>query len=371
MDQHRKGKGTVLKGGLLTLVATTVLLGLYYFYPSDGHQNGTVTRPMAASSPGLENGTATRQTTTTGPASVAAQGKVETLPGLHVKVSSEIAARVARSFFKEGDSVEKGALLAQLENRDIEAKLKEAETELAVAKAKQKEIAAGSRREEIDRATARLAATLSEKNLAESNVVRYRQLFEEGMVTKAGLDEKETALQTAAARVREAEEEKHLLEEGPRKETLALQEETVRRAEATVQYYRELLKKTILHAPISGKITRKYIEEGEMSDPDKTPMLAIADPGQIRVNAEIDETDIGKIGLGDPAEITSDAYPGKVFKGKIEEISDEVGAREVRPNDPAVNLGIKVIQVKIALLEKTPLKIGMTVDVKIRSERNR
>lgn len=355
-DLPSQGLGKALKKGLLIFLAGMILLGLYSFYSSGDSKNRGATGP---------EGIPSFQTTTTIKTFVAAQGKVETLPGLHVKVSSEISARVARSFIKEGDWVEKGALLAQLENLEIEAKLKEVEAELAVVKAKQKEITAGSRREEIDRVAARLDAARSEKTLAEANLVRYQELFEEGLVTKAVLDEKEAALQTAAARVRESAEEKALLVAGPRKETLVLQEEMVLVAEATVRYYRRLLEKTIMRAPISGKIVRKYIEEGEMSDPDQSPMLAIADPSQIRVNAEVDETDIGSVGIGDSVEMTSDAYPGKVFKGRVEEISDEVGAREVRPNNPAVNLGIKVIQVKIALLEKTPLKIGMTVDVKI------
>lgn len=359
-ENHRdfpsQGLGKVFKKGLLVLLTGIILLVFYYLYPSGDSQNRGTIQPEGL--PSLQTAEAIETF-------VAAQGKVETLPGLHVKVSSEMAARVARSFVKEGDSVEKGALLAQLENREIEAKLKEVEAELAVVKAQQKEIAAGSRSKEINRASARLDAARSEKRLMELNLVRYRQLFEEHLVTKAALDEKEAALQTAIARVREAEEEKGLLVEGPRKETLVLQEENVQRAEAAVVYSRRLLEKTIVHAPISGKVVRKYIEEGEMSDPDQSPILEIADPSKIRVNAEIDETDIGKIALGNRAEITSDAYRGKIFKGTIEEISDEVGAREVRPNNPAVNLGIKVIQVKIAFLEKTPLKIGMTVDVKI------
>jgi multidrug resistance efflux pump len=359
MDFHRGSStepfqegGSVPKGSLLAVVSVTVLLGLLYFY-------------LFASKP--ESATPVETAGAPVARTVAAQGKVETLPGRHVAVSSEIAARIARSFVQEGDRIEQGTLLARLESGDIEAKLKEAETDLAVAEARRVEIAAGSRGEEIARAAARLEAALSERTLAEASLARSRKLYEEGMITKASLDEKETALQTASARVREADEERRLLEAGPRPETLALQEEMVRRAEATIEYYRELLRKTALRAPISGKVIRKYLEEGEMADPEKGPVLTIADPEQIRVNAEVDETDIGKIAVGDPAEITSDAYPGMVFKGRIEEISDEVGAREVRPNNPAVNLGIKVIQVKVAFSEKTPFKIGMTVDVKMTS----
>ena len=64
-------------------------------------------------------------------------------------------------------------------------------------------------------------------------------------------------------------------------------------------------------------------------------------------------------------DISAYACPGRVFRGRIEEIADYVGKCEIRPNNPAVNLGLKILQVKIALLEPTPLKLGMTVDVRI------
>lgn len=54
-----------------------------------------------------------------------------------------------------------------------------------------------------------------------------------------------------------------------------------------------------------------------------------------------------------------------MYRGQVEEIADYVGKREIKLNNPAVNLGLKIIQVKIALLEATPLKLGMTMDVRI------
>lgn len=154
------------------------------------------------------------------------------------------------------------------------------------------------------------------------------------------------------------------MEKGPKQETLKLHEDAVAQAEATVEYYKKLLEKTIIKSPISGKVIRKYLEGGEAVTPGP-PILAVADVEKIRINTEVDETDVGRIKIGDPAEVTSDAYPGKTFKGEIQEISDYVGPRKVKPNNPAKNLDMKVIHVKILLKEKTPFKLGMTVDVRI------
>ncbi len=138
----------------------------------------------------------------------------------------------------------------------------------------------------------------------------------------------------------------------------------VAEAEADVRYIRSLLDKTRVVAPISGTLIERYLDVGEVAIPEK-PIAAIADTSQLRINAEVDETDAGRLHLGDPVRISAYAYPGKVYKGRVEEIASYVGKREIKPNNPAVNLGLKIIQVKIAFEEPNPLKLGMTVDVRI------
>lgn len=300
------------------------------------------------------------------PLYAAAEGKVEAMPGLEVEVGSEIDGRIADIFFEEGSPVKKGALIAIIENRDIKAKLKEVEAELNVSKSKLREIASGAREEEIKAAAAELESASASLEYEKSCVERYRELYKKGVVSKELLDEKERNAKTAEARVKKASEDKRLLEKGPKPETIRLHEDAVIRAEAAVEYLTRLLEKTYIKSPISGKVIRKYFHKGETVSKDVQPnIVAVADVERVRVNAEVDETDIGRIGIGDAAEVTSYAYPGKVFRGRVQEISDYVGARKFKPNDPVRNLDVKIVQVKIALEDKTPFRIGMTVDVKI------
>ncbi len=295
---------------------------------------------------------------------VAAEGKVEAMPGMEIEVGTDMIARIDRIFVKEGDRVEKGSVIVKLDSKDIQAKVRAAEGELAVAKARYEEIASGSREEDIKRAEAGLEAAEADMELARINLERYEQLYKEGMIPKALLDEKESLFKVAKAKVRESEQGKRLLEKGPKQETLKLYKDAVPQAEATVEYYKRLLEKTVIKSPISGKIIRRYLEQGEAAIPEM-PILAVADIDRTRINTEVDETDIGRIKVGDAAEVRSDAYPGKIFKGEIQEIFDYVGPRKVKPNNPAKNLDMKVVQVKILLKEKVPFKLGMTVDVKI------
>lgn len=297
---------------------------------------------------------------------VAAEGKVETAPGFEVEVGSEVDGRIAEFFVEEGDTVKKDGPIARIENKDILARLREAVAELDVARAKFEEVASGAREEEIKMATAILERAIADRELAEKELERYRELFQDSLVSRSTLDAKETAFRSADAKVREAEEGKTLLEKGPRAETLKLHEDSVKRAEAAAEYYSRLLDKTLIIAPISGKVIRKYLQSGEIISKEMLmSLVAIADLERVRINAEVDETDVGRVKVGYPVEITSVAYPGKVFKGSVTEISDYAGARKVRPNNPVKNLDMKVVQVKIDLKETAPFKLGMTVDVRI------
>lgn len=246
--------------------------------------------------------------------SISAEGKLEARPGAEMDVGSEMTARIERYLVNEGDHVDKGQVIAVLAGEELTARLHQAEAVLHRAR--------------------------SERMLAEKEFKRAGQLHQDKFVSQAALDNAESAYKVAEAKVVEAE--------------------------ANVRYVRSLLDKTRVTSPISGILIERYLEVGEVVIPEK-PIAVIADTEQLRINAEVDETDAGRLQLGDPVEVRAYAYPGKVYKGRVEEIAHYVGKREIKPNNPAVNLGLKIIQVKITLLEATPLKLGMTVDVRITS----
>jgi multidrug resistance efflux pump len=193
---------------------------------------------------------------------------------------------------------------------------------------------------------------------------RDRDLRKQKMIPQATLDASQAAFKAAQAAVDEAEQRKKLLEEGPKPETVQLYRNQVQQAEAALDYYRKRLDKTLIRSPIDGTVIERYLDEGEGVTPE-IPILAIADLGKIWINAEVDETDIGRVQLGDTAQVTSNAYAGKVFQGTVREIANYAGARKIRPSNPTVNLGLKVVQVKVMLDAQTPLRLGMSVDVKI------
>lgn len=335
---------TLKKTFLFVLIGVLLLLGYLYLIPRKGVQE-----PQNALLPRY----------------VAAEGVIEALPGRQIDVGIDLlSARIAAMLVKEGDYVKKGDVLARLLSTDIEARVAESERELGASRARLAEVVSGARPQELRKAEAAVEAARAAAVLAKMDYERSVQLHQQRLIPDASLDAQDAALKSAQARQREAQAEVSLLKAGPKKETIRFYEESVGRASATVDYYKSLLDRTVIRSPIDGKVIRKELEEGESVVPE-TPILVVADVAVLRVNAEVDETDAGRIHVGDRVEVTSDAYPGKVYAGVIEEIADYVGGRAVKPNNTAKNLDMKVIQVKVRLVDKTLLKIGMTVDVRI------
>lgn len=246
------------------------------------------------------------------PRYISAEGKLEARQGAEMEVGSELTARIERFLVNEGDHVDKGQVIAMLAAEELTARLQQSEAVLQRAQSERRQTAL-----EFKRAV---------------------QLHQDKFLSQAALDNAASADKVAAAKVAEAE--------------------------ANVRYVRSLLDNTRVVSPISGTLIERYLDVGEVVMPEK-PLAVIADTSQLRINAEVDETDAGRLHLGDPVEIRAYAYPGQVYRGRVDEIAHYVGKRELKPNNPAVNLGLKIIQVKIALLDATPLKLGMTVDVRI------
>jgi len=296
---------------------------------------------------------------------VAAEGKVETVSGSDADVGSgQLFARIKDIPVREGEKVKAGQIVVRLVDDDYRARLNNAEAELGVARARLRETAVGSRQEERRIAQANLDAARATLDEATQQLERQRALQRQGMVSEAARDQSERAQRLAEANLRAMKEQKALVDQGARAETRQLLEQQVKSAESAVALARQQLELMALRSPIDGLVIRRYMDPGEGVTAD-LPILRIADMNQLRVNAEVDETDVGYIKIGDPVEVRCLAFPGQVFMGKIERLSDMVGGRRQSPNDPTANLAMKVLEVRVALDRESPLRLGMSVDVRI------
>jgi RND family efflux transporter MFP subunit len=246
------------------------------------------------------------------PAGVRAEGRVVCYPGSQVEVGSEMAGLVSLLPIEENQAVEKGAPIAELRSDELRATLAEAR--------------------------ARVTELEAERKLAEEEIQRQQQLLSGGATSRQEFDRASRDLEVASARCQSAAA-------------------TVARIEAT-------LVKTRIIAPIGGVVVRRYVQLGETIE-SNTRLARLADLSRLRVEAEVDEYDAGRVKVGQRVAITAEGYPGQSWSGGVEEVPGLVVDKSLEPRDPARPIDVRVLQVKIAFAAPTPLKLGQRVEVQI------
>lgn len=270
-----KGKGWVVLVAL-TVVSVFVAVGLWFY------------------------DTYAREAIPTGV--VVASGRLE---GRRVRIASAAAGRIARLAVQQGDRVEAGQLIAELDRRDEAAAVDAARAAVAAAEAA------------VHEAESRVAALQAQVKLARTEAARYRRLFE-----------RDAAPRQAAER---AEAEQTSLENGLQAaraaRLVALRE--VDRARAQLAAAETQLEETTVKAPVAGTVTRELMRAGEIAAPG-VPVVEIIRAGDIKLRVYLPLLAAGRVRPGAEARVYLDAYPDRVFPGTVEWVASEA---EFTPND--------------------------------------
>jgi HlyD family secretion protein len=335
-------------------------------------------------------------------------------------VSFKIPGRVMERPVDEGYKVEKGDLVAKLDDSDLvcdvsiraadlqnaQAVLAELEAgsrleEIASAKAAMNQAAftladleAGSRPQEITSAEASLSAAAAQRLQTQADYTRIKQLFERKVVSGEEYDAARAAFDVASQRYREASEKLALVKEGsrkqlievarsaynktkaqydliiagPRKETIDQARAKVKLSEATLQLAQTRLSYATLASPMTGVVLSKNIEPGEYVAAG-TPVVSIGDLVNVWLRAYIQESDLGRVKVGQKAKVTTDTYRDKVYEGRVSFISQEAEftPKNVQTEQERVKL---VYRIKIDIKNtKMELKPGMPADAVIETEK--
>ena len=212
---------------------------------------------------------------------VTANGLVKPIDRIELK--SKASGAVIELPIEVGDQVEKGALIAKLDQVDERTALAQARADLDIARA--------------------------ELDLAEKNFERRQQLFSGDIISKEAQDQTELDLAVARSKLVQA--------------TTALD-----RAE-------EQMEDTVIRSPVDGIILQKYVERGQIiasgvsNVGGGTPIADVADMRNVHIEAGIDEIDISKIVVGQKAAIRAEAYPDKVYTGEVVRIAPKIGRAHV------------------------------------------
>ena len=293
---------------------------------------------------------------------VAAPGLVEPA-GEERLIASQVIGVIKEMRVEENDAVEAGQVIAVVENSEQAARLASARAALALRKAELDKALNGARPEELREARAMVAEMEANLDLARRDYGRKVPLAKTGIAPEAALDLARSALHAGEARKASAAERLALLEAGTRAEDVAAARAQAALAEADVALAESLLGKTVIRSPIAGTVLRRLRVAGEaVTNVDPTPIAIVGDLRRLRVRAEVDETDVGRVEAGQRVELTADAFPNRRFGGSVFRVSQRLGAKAVQTGRPAEKVDMKVLQVLIDLDQDVKLPAGLRVD---------
>jgi len=279
-------------------------------------------------------------------------------------VGFKIPGRIVSRFYEEGDWVEKGKVLAKLDDEDLRQRLDLARATLMSAQARLNKLLAGSRPQELKEAEANLHQAQFDLGNKESQYERMKALHERRVISKEAFDNAETSYKVAKAALQIATENYQLVKEGPRREDIEDARAQVDQARVSLKLAETQLSYAVLYCPISGIVLVKSGEIGEVVNPG-TSVLTLADVDHVWLKAYIPETDLGKVKWGQEVIVTTDLRPKKEYKGRISFISSqaEFTPKQIQTEKERVTL---VYRIKIDIPNPDrELKPGMPADARI------
>jgi membrane fusion protein, multidrug efflux system len=231
------------------------------------------------------------------------RGAIAAPPNEDVKLASQVPGRVVAMSVAEGDSVRAGQVVAEIEAPPLEDQQRQARASLAQAK-----------------------AALENARL---NLARTERLFERGIA--AGKEIEDARAQSAAS------------------------EAGLEQAEAALAIADRQLTRAHVRSPISGQVVKRFVGVGEQVDGTAAqPLLEVANVDRVEVAAHVAADHLGRVRVGQPAAIVSDAWPDRTFEGEVIAIAPAI--------DPATNAALVRIRVKNP---ERLLKVGMFAQARI------
>ncbi|MGA3346258.1 MAG: efflux RND transporter periplasmic adaptor subunit [Terracidiphilus sp.] len=269
-------------------------------------------------------------------------------PKTYVNVGATSFGRITHLLVKEGDHVTKGQVIATVESVQPEANVEAQQANISAAKT---DIASYVAAEKTGEANVEHAkADLEQKRL---DWERAQGLYKDGILAKQDFDAKKAAYDTDVASLNQAVAQLNQARAQTDSARGRLQTQV-----ATLRFNQDALSKTVSTAPFDGIVTNLPVREGEtvvvgIQNAEGSTLMTLADMSVITAEVKVDETDIVNIQIGQPADVTVDALPGKVFKGHVTLAGDQALLRST---------GVATSQSTTGTEEAKDFKVVVTLD---------
>ncbi|GAA4712131.1 efflux RND transporter periplasmic adaptor subunit [Brevibacillus fulvus] len=237
-----------------------------------------------------------------------------------VQVVSKFSGKVARVNADEGSVVKQGDVLVQLDSTDYLQQVRQSESALRTAEAKLADTKAGARSQEVEQLESSLEQMKVLYDQKQTNYNRIKQLFETGAVAKAELDNATADLNVARTNYEKVKAQLDLTKAGATTNTLAALQAEVDRLRASLDLAKSNLENVNVTAPISGVISSRNIDPGEMAQAGAS-LLTVVKMDEVKVEASVSQDQINQIKVGQPIEVHVQGIADKTFNGTVEFVS--------------------------------------------------
>lgn len=295
---------------------------------------------------------------------IIASGHVE---ATEVRLSTKVGGTLLTRPVEEGDRVEPGAEIARIDPVDLELALAAAKAERDQAAADLRLKRSGYRDEEIAEARAQVAEARADLDGAQKDLDRMEALLASGSGTEKSRDDALARRDVASARVGAAQEFLQKLRAGFRPEEIAAAAGRLAAADARIAQLEQNIRDTVIVSPTAGIVTAKIAEPGELLAPG-APIVIVTDLSDAWLNVYVGEPALGRIRLGQEAEVRTDG--GETRTGHVIFIASqaEFTPKNVQTQDERVKL---VFKLKIGLENEDGLfKPGMPAQAELRPVRS-
>lgn len=271
---------------------------------------------------------------------------------------------VTQLLVSEGAQVRQGELIARIDDSRYAAALAQARQQAANLKAVLTRLLHGSRPDEIARDKATMEGLKAVYENARIDYTRTMNLLPHGVVSTQDRDNAQATLRAARENYLAARHIYALAVKGPRRQDIISARHAYRAAVAAVAYAHQEYIDTKLYSPVNGVIEDRILEPGDMASPG-TPVYTIALVNPLWVRAYVPEADLGRIRLGMPATVTTDSYPGRVYRGWIGYLSPTSEFTPKNIETPQLRTAL-VYQLRVYVCNtRDELRLGMPATVRI------
>ncbi len=269
-----------------------------------------------------------------------------TIEAIEVDVASKVSGQVLDLAVDEGSRVRSGDLLAAVDHATADIQLRQAQAGVDLAEAQLLLLRNGARKEDIQQGEAALTQAEANLRVARDDAKRMRELAMTGSVTPKQKDDAEARLTVAEAQKNAAVEALDKLRRLARPEEIQAAEARLAQARAAADLLAKTIADCTIVAPAAGTVTHKAVEAGELVNPGST-VVTVSELDSVYVMIYLTEEEVGRVRLGDAADVMIDAWPGKAFPGQITYVSPEAEftPKNVQTKEDRVKLvfGVKVV----------------------------